>query len=91
MLSAVMSFFTLFVFLSSFDFVQHDLLLDGYHVPHQIYLLFVCSILLKNSLLQLGKSILLCFQFEQHRTALAIDNLLGFFFSLLILVEISLE
>ena len=63
------------VLLLSFDFVHHDLLLDEHHVSHQIYLLFVHSILLKNSLLQLGKSILLCFQFEQYRTALTIDNL----------------
>ena len=29
----------------------------------------------KNYLLQLGKSMLLCFQFEKYRTALTIDNL----------------
>ena len=78
------------MFLLLFDFVHHDLLLDEHNVSHQIYILFVHSILLKNSLLQLG-IILLCFQFEQHRNALTIDNLLVHFYGLLDSVEISLE
>ena len=48
-------------------------------------LLFEHSTLLKNCLQQLGKLILLCFRFEQHRSALTVANLI---FLLLLLIYI---